>query len=132
VTLAHDAPLLTPESWAGLWVRTRSGPKQSGHPPMVDVSTWHRVRDIDGFQGGIRTTCGYGPRGGFRWPAGGLRLEVARPLEYGILPGAVCPRCKAWPASSDPRRRYDEGELVVEDVLLDDPEVIGRRIGQPA
>lgn len=125
----RNAALTTPEAWAGSWVRTRSGPRQQGHPPMVDCSTWHRVRDVDGWEGRIRTTCGYGPRGGFGWPAGGLRLEIARPDEYGILPGAICPRCKAWPASADPNRRYQEGELVLEDVLIDGDAVDRRLAG---
>ena len=118
MVIQADQPLTSTEAWAGVWVRSRSGPRDHGHPPLVETTTWHRVRDVGGWNGRIRTTCGYGPRGGMGWPLGGHRLEVARLDQYGTLPGAICPRCKAWPESANPVRPMAEDEVHVEDIDL--------------
>jgi hypothetical protein len=111
-----DHPLLTEEAWVDVWLRTRSGPTPKGS--AVSVSVWHRVRDLAGWAGRARTVCGYGPRNGFTWPNGGSRWEVARPQTYGTLPGVVCPRCLALPATTEPD--IEQEQVLLDELDLDD------------
>ena len=125
-----DVPLNTSAAWSdGVWLRTRTGPRQRGN--HIDVSVWHRVRDLDGYAGRVRTVCGYGPRDGFSWPSGGSRWEIARPQTYGTLPGAVCERCRMAPARID--ATLDEQERDVPDVpdIEELARLVAARLSQP-
>lgn len=86
----HEIAMTNPDAWGGAWIRSRSGPTTRAIIRGVSVSIWHRVGNA-GTR--IRTACGYGPREGFLWPSGGIRMEIARPGPYASLPGEVCPRC---------------------------------------
>ena len=112
--MTRETSLLEPRSWidGDVWIRTRSGPTIRAHSQAANVTTWHRVGSVGER---IRAWCGYGPRYGFLWPDGGLRLEVARPGQYGSLPGDICPRCRR-----DEPRVAEEIETLVADTDLDD------------
>lgn len=94
MTWSGDVPLTSAEAWRGIWMRHRSGPTRAAAKrgsTTVEISLWHRVAHA-----GERITvrCGRGPRGGYLWPGGGARLELARPLPGDTpSPGAVCPDC---------------------------------------
>ena len=111
-----DRPLIDEAAWSdGIWLRDRSGPRPRAITKGVEVTIWHRIRDLGGFEGRPRTVCGFGPRQGFVWPGGGLRWEVARPNGYGGLPGSVCSRCAAYPAIREEEREV----LVLDEIDLD-------------
>lgn len=117
----YNQPLVSPSAWAAgeTWIRSRSGPRPRGNRG-VEVSIWHKVRDLGGYERRIRTVCGFGPRDGFGWPAGGYRLEIARPSEYGgPLPGEICARCRSHPRSISFGDVNDELESVVDDDLIE-------------
>ena len=107
----HEVPLTSEASGLdGVWVRSRAGPTSKAYSSEASVTVWHRVGGF-GQWNRILTVCGRGPRGGFLWPSGGGRLEVARPGPYGHMPGSVCQRCREHPVVTA------EGETLVPDEI---------------